>query len=80
MRLISFSFQAMLGQKYGERPVPQLILSEIYDLIQRTLYNSKGRRSRSVVLMDKWYRQDENSIPSVHVLIQPTSQSTQVLG
>ncbi|XP_067933460.1 NACHT and WD repeat domain-containing protein 2-like [Watersipora subatra] len=62
------AFLALLGQKYGYRPTPQLILSEIFELIQTALLKSNGRRSRNAHLLDKWYKQDENSIPAVHIL------------
>ena len=48
--------------------MPQLILSQIFELIQTALYKSNGRRSRNSNLLEKWYIQDENSIPAVHVL------------
>lgn len=69
--IIYFTFQAFVGQKYGERPVPQLILSEIYELLETVLAGNTGRRSRHKKLLEKWYKPDENSIPMVHVLRSP---------
>lgn len=66
------SFQVLLGQKYGKKTIPHLMVSVIFDLIHQALLNSRGRRARHVNLLEKWYRKNENSIPAVYVLQQPT--------
>ncbi|XP_063409220.1 NACHT and WD repeat domain-containing protein 2-like isoform X1 [Mytilus trossulus] len=62
------SFVTFLNQKHGYRPLPLTIVSSEYNLLVQTLIDS-GEDS---ALLVKWYEEDLNAVPPVHVL-QPIS-------
>lgn len=62
------SFVAFIGQKYGDCPLPALIPSEEYEALRVALKGHKSRDSRTVHLLDEWYKKDDNSVPPTYVL------------
>ncbi|XP_042898857.1 NACHT and WD repeat domain-containing protein 2 isoform X2 [Parasteatoda tepidariorum] len=62
------NFVTFLGQKYGYRPIPTIIDGKEFRMIHDTL----GLMNQDVSLLDRWYREDTNAVPSVFVL-QPIS-------
>ncbi|BFZ00150.1 hypothetical protein BsWGS_03189 [Bradybaena similaris] len=62
-----------LGQKYGARRLPDVILPQEFDAIQGALRSHKGRVSRNAALLEQCYRLDENSVPPVYVLQHTTT-------
>ncbi|KAF8794516.1 NACHT and WD repeat domain-containing protein 2 [Argiope bruennichi] len=62
------NFVTFLGQKYGYRPIPTIIDGKEFRMIHDTL----GLMSQDTSLLDRWYREDTNAVPSVFVL-QPIS-------
>ncbi|CAL1530131.1 unnamed protein product [Lymnaea stagnalis] len=67
------NFIAFIGQKYGPHSVPDVILSDEYDIIRLALHGHKGRDTRHAPLLDQCYVIDENNIPPVHVLKEKTA-------
>ena len=57
-----------LGQKYGYRPIPTLILATEFELLRECAKNVP----EEVTLLDNWYKKDENTVPPVYIL-QPIS-------
>lgn len=66
------NFIAFIGQKYGPHSVPDVILSDEYDVIRLALHGHKGRDTRNAPLLDQCYVIDDNNIPPVHVLKDKT--------
>ncbi|XP_035219910.1 NACHT and WD repeat domain-containing protein 2-like [Stegodyphus dumicola] len=62
------NFVTFLGQKYGYRPIPTIIDGKEFRLIRDVL----SLMSLDTSLLDRWYREDTNAVPSVFVL-QPIS-------
>uniref|UniRef100_A0AC35UEM1 NACHT domain-containing protein n=1 Tax=Rhabditophanes sp. KR3021 TaxID=114890 RepID=A0AC35UEM1_9BILA len=62
------NFVVFLCQKYGYRPIPSEILSTEFEILKKTL---KDRQDDSSVL-DTWYMEDFNAVPS-HFTLQPIS-------
>ncbi|XP_055685545.1 NACHT and WD repeat domain-containing protein 2 [Lutzomyia longipalpis] len=62
------NFVVFLGQKYGYRPIPTLILSSELLLIREELVSM----GIDVILLDTWYKKDSNAVPPISVL-QPIS-------
>ncbi|XP_023233004.1 NACHT and WD repeat domain-containing protein 2-like [Centruroides sculpturatus] len=62
------NFVVFLGQKYGYRPVPTFIDGKEFVLMRDMLVEVGS----DVSLLDKWYKEDTNAVPSVYVL-QPIS-------
>ena len=60
--------QALLGQKYGPRPLPNNIPKDEYDLIRTTLRKHRNRDTREASILDHWYKKDQNARPPVYVL------------
>ena len=57
------NFLILLGNRYGWRPLPELISVEEYgDLLK----HANGEAEQDV--LKTWYRLDENAIPAVHLL------------
>jgi hypothetical protein len=52
----------LLGDRYGWRPLPPRISTDIY----RSLQRSMPRDDRRIV--DEWYRSDANAVPPVYYL------------
>lgn len=62
------NFVVFLGQKYGYRPIPTIILSSELQLLRDEL-TALGIDG---VLLDTWYKKDSNAVPPISVL-QPIS-------
>ena len=60
--------QVFLGQKYGYRPIPTIILGSELDMLRDVVKDVPPE----VELMDTWYKQDSNAVPPVYIL-QPIS-------
>ncbi|XP_054714444.1 NACHT and WD repeat domain-containing protein 2-like [Uloborus diversus] len=58
------NFVTFLGQKYGYRPIPTVIDGKEYRMIRDCL----AALSLDNSLMDRWYREDTNAVPSVYIL------------
>ena len=56
--------QALLGNRYGYRPIPRLIPEKEFQL----LLSKMAEDMEGMELLTKWFWKDENSIPSVYVL------------
>src|SRR5215469_852051 len=55
------NFVVFLGQKYGYRPIPTIIDGEEF----RAVYNALHQKGiTETELLDYWYREDTNSVPS----------------
>uniref|UniRef100_T1J835 NACHT domain-containing protein n=1 Tax=Strigamia maritima TaxID=126957 RepID=T1J835_STRMM len=62
------NFVVFLGQKYGYRPIPTIILGTEFVSLRQALVSA----GTDVSLLDTWYKEDANSVPSVYIL-QPIS-------
>ncbi|XP_012941866.1 NACHT and WD repeat domain-containing protein 2 [Aplysia californica] len=67
------NFVAFVGQRYGPRSLPDVILGEEYDVIRLALHTHKGRDTRNAPFLDTCYVMDDNNIPPVYVLKDRTS-------
>ena len=57
------NFLILLGNRYGWRPLPEVISTEEYgDLLK----HAHGEAERAI--LETWYRLDTNAIPAVHLL------------
>ncbi|KAH9495509.1 hypothetical protein Btru_013100 [Bulinus truncatus] len=63
------NISTFLGQKYGSLSLPDVIMSEEFDVIMMALYSHKGRDTRNTHLLEKFYVLDENNSPPVYVLM-----------
>ncbi|CAG5117743.1 unnamed protein product [Candidula unifasciata] len=61
-------FIVFLGQKYGGRFLPAVIIARQFDAILGALTAHKGRASRNAPVLGRCYRLDENNLPPVYVL------------
>ncbi len=57
--------QVIFGHKYGYRPFPQYIEAQEFELFRKFLVENQ----KDVDTLDKWYKKDDNAIPSVYSLI-----------
>ena len=57
------NFLILLGNRYGWRPLPEVISTEEYGNL---LKHSHGEAERAI--LETWYRLDTNAIPAVHLL------------
>jgi len=62
------NFVALIGDKYGYRPLPRRIDSNEYRSLRRSLIESDVNTD----FLDTWYREDLNAVPAEYVL-QPIS-------
>uniref|UniRef100_A0A0K0FUG2 NACHT domain-containing protein n=1 Tax=Strongyloides venezuelensis TaxID=75913 RepID=A0A0K0FUG2_STRVS len=62
------NFVVFLCQKYGYRPIPSEILSTEFEILKKTL----KERQEDVSILDTWYIEDLNAVPS-HFTLQPIS-------
>uniref|UniRef100_A0A0K0EPQ8 NACHT domain-containing protein n=1 Tax=Strongyloides stercoralis TaxID=6248 RepID=A0A0K0EPQ8_STRER len=62
------NFVVFLCQKYGYRPIPSEILSTEFEILKKTL----KERQEDVSILDIWYIEDLNAVPS-HFTLQPIS-------
>ena len=61
------TWQVLLGQKYGYRPLPTIIpASELEMLCDVITRDQPG--SADVQLLQQWYKKDDNSIEPIYVL------------
>ena len=61
-------FQAFIGQKYGNRPLPRVIPAAEYETLMVTLKGHRSRETKSASLLDEWYTRDDNSVPPTYLL------------
>ena len=59
-----FVLQALIGQKYGYRPIPASIDGEEYEILRAEL----EERDEDIRLLDTWYLRDENVVPPQYIL------------
>ena len=57
-----------LGQKYGYRPIPTIILGKEFNMLREVIKQVPV----DVKTLDDWYKQDKNAVPDVYIL-QPIS-------
>ncbi|ELU00304.1 hypothetical protein CAPTEDRAFT_145931, partial [Capitella teleta] len=62
------SFVGLIGQRYGERPLPVSIVETDFDLIRSALRHHRNRETRDAWLLDQFYKKDSNAIPPVYLL------------
>jgi len=60
--------KVFLGQKYGYRPIPTIIVASELIMLKETLV----QMGVDVHLLDTWYQKDSNAVPPVFIL-QPIS-------
>ncbi|XP_043946656.1 NACHT domain- and WD repeat-containing protein 1 [Protopterus annectens] len=58
------TFIALIGNRYGYRPIPRVIQQEEFDV----LYSNLRSDDSSTTLLKEWYWMDENAVPPVYVL------------
>lgn len=58
-----------MGQKYGYRPIPSILLASMMEVLKGIMEELQLEDRQ---LIDQWYKKDENEVPSVYVL-QPIS-------
>jgi len=61
------NFVALLGERYGWRPLPEEIPGNEYEEIHTFL--SEGSDDTGLELLNQWYKLDTNAVPPVYVLI-----------
>ncbi len=66
-----FLFQALVGQHYGNRPLPSSIQDMDFHLIRNALRQHRNRDTRDAGLLDRWYQRDTNVVPPVFRLQTP---------
>eukprot|EP00106_Octopus_bimaculoides_P010882 XP_014778324.1 PREDICTED: NACHT and WD repeat domain-containing protein 2-like [Octopus bimaculoides] len=62
------NFVVLLGQKYGYRPIPTLILATEFEMLRDCI----KEEASELELLEMWYKRDDNYVPPVYVL-QPIS-------
>ncbi|KAL3867039.1 hypothetical protein ACJMK2_044276 [Sinanodonta woodiana] len=62
------NFVALIGQKYGYRPIPAMIAAVEFEVLRSCL----DIAGEDLHVLDKWYRKDDNALPAEYVL-QPIS-------
>ncbi|XP_069505306.1 NACHT domain- and WD repeat-containing protein 1 [Ambystoma mexicanum] len=58
------SFIALIGNRYGYRPVPRVIDEMEYGILYGRMQGDDG----AIQLLDQWFWKDENAVPPVYVL------------
>ena len=66
------SFQAIVGDKYGYRPIPSTISEDVFKALSGAHEHLSTSDDVSWSLVEDWYKKDDNAIPAVFVL-QPIS-------
>ena len=62
-------FQAIVGDKYGYRPIPSVIDEVVFKNMTSTFASLGGESPKvDLALLQQAYRKDENAIPAVYVL------------
>ncbi|XP_064629347.1 NACHT and WD repeat domain-containing protein 2-like [Lineus longissimus] len=65
------SFVGFVGQKYGSRSLPEKISHGDYESLELMLTEA----DRDLDLLQRWYKKDENHVPSVYVLHPPNESN-----
>lgn len=75
------SFKALIGQRYGESPLPAYIRVRDYDAIRSALGRRRNRDAKgSVPLLDAYYERDTNQLdPGHYRLVLGRQVSPQVM-
>ena len=60
-----FTFQAIVGDKYGYRPIPRSVEEGLFESLASV-------KVQGWELVEEWYRKDMNAVPAVYIL-QPIS-------
>ncbi|MGZ4924860.1 MAG: DUF4062 domain-containing protein, partial [Halobacteriota archaeon] len=68
------NFVVVLGDRYGWCPLPAEIPAEEFEAVCRTLQTSNRENRRSLSLLKRWYKRDENAVPSVYCLLPRTGR------
>jgi NACHT domain- and WD repeat-containing protein len=63
------NFIALLGDRYGWRPLPAEIPADEFEEILRCLPTDETERQRRDTLLAQWYRRDDNAVPPVYCLL-----------
>ena len=58
--------QALVGDRYGYRPIQSVIPESEFDLIWGEAGSNMSKEKLEI--LDFWYRKDENSIPPTYIL------------
>ncbi|XP_015220730.2 NACHT domain- and WD repeat-containing protein 1 [Lepisosteus oculatus] len=58
------TFTALVGNRYGYRPIPRVIRDEEFELLLSKLHPDGD----AVKLLSQWFWKDENSVPPVYIL------------
>ena len=61
------NFLILLGNRYGWRPLPELVPADLFEALEKKLFPSEAERLR------EWYRRDDNAVPPVYEL-QPRGE------
>ena len=65
MLIFKFLFQAIVGDKYGYRPIPRSVEEGLFESLASV-------KVQGWELVEEWYRKDMNAVPAVYIL-QPIS-------
>ncbi|KAJ1085603.1 hypothetical protein NDU88_005733 [Pleurodeles waltl] len=60
------TFIALIGNRYGYRPVPRVIEEKEYNVLRARVLGDDS----AIELLDRWFWKDENAVPPVY-LLQP---------
>jgi len=59
------NFLVLLGDRYGWRPLPETIPTEVFEGLERELTTKSVKNAE---ILDAWYRRDDNAVPAEYVL------------
>jgi WD40 repeat protein len=62
------NFLVLLGDRYGWRPLPHEFSAEDFEAIVGALPGSSDVSSADRMVLERWYRRDDNATPSMYVL------------
>jgi hypothetical protein len=68
------NFIALLGDRYGSRPLPAEIPEAEFRQLETAITDPKDR-----ALLDSWYKHDKNALPAVYCL-QPRKKNSEFAG
>ena len=60
--------QGLIGQRYGDKPLPVSIAATDFEVIRTTLRHHRNRETRDAWLLDQFYKKDSNAVPHSYVL------------
>ena len=70
-------YQAIVGDKYGYRPIPSSIKEDLFSRLAETAKeNDQHDDGDEWKLVDEWYIIDENAIPATRTLLPISSKLT----